>query len=75
MKRVFFGALLVLCTSLLAYGEGEPKQNILIRQGFKSRNVYLIVCKGFPKEGAEGISRRETAKAARETKASRRVCG
>jgi hypothetical protein len=64
MKRAIFVAGLLLFTSLFAYGDGEPKQNILIRKGFKSQNAYLIVCKGFPKEGVEGISRRETAKEA-----------
>lgn len=64
MKRALMGVLMLMVFSLVAYGNDAQKQNIVIRKSFQGQNKYLIVCKGFPKEKTEGISRRETAKEA-----------
>lgn len=36
----------------------------LIKEGFKSDTEYEIICRGFPKEGLEGIQKDESAKRA-----------
>lgn len=64
MKRVLAGMMLTIVALCAAYGDDAPKQNIVLRKGFQGSNKYLIVCKGFPKEGTEGLQRRETAKEA-----------
>ncbi len=64
VKRILAGVLVILGASFIAYGDDASKRNIVIRKGFRGSNTYLIVCKGFPKEGAEGLQRRETAREA-----------
>lgn len=64
MKHLLAALILCLAGAALFAGDETETQNIIISKGFKSRNVYLIVCKGFPKDGTDGIQRRETAKEA-----------
>ena len=54
-------AALLLCVSALFCASGGER-DILISRGFSGGDAYLIVCKGFPKEGVEGFRRGETAK-------------
>jgi hypothetical protein len=38
--------------------------NILIKSAFLDDTTYMIVCKGYPREGLEGVQAMETAKEA-----------
>lgn len=64
MKKIITLFVIFFSFAALFAGDSEPKQNIIIRKGFQGSNKYLIVCKGFPKEGTEGLQMRETAKEA-----------
>jgi hypothetical protein len=64
MKHALAALVICLLGAALFAGDETVTPNIVISKGFKSRNAYLIVCKGFPKEGTDGIQRRETAKEA-----------
>lgn len=64
MKRILAVVLLIIGASCIAHGDDSLRQNIVIRKEFQGSNKYLIVCKGFPKEGTEGLQKRETAKEA-----------
>ncbi|HPA73264.1 MAG TPA: hypothetical protein PKY31_13405 [Spirochaetota bacterium] len=54
-------AALLLCVSALYCASGGDR-DILISRGFSGGDTYLIVCKGFPKDGVQGFRRGETAK-------------
>jgi len=40
------------------------RSSILVKKAFRDDNTYVIVCRGFPREGVEGIQAGETAKEA-----------
>ncbi len=66
MKTTFAAFLICMAAagaSLFA-GDGTEGGSIVIRKGFRGYNAYLIVCKGYPKDGTSGLQRRETAKEA-----------
>lgn len=66
LKRMCAMAAIALCFCIITGVRADEgtKQSIVIRQGFQGSNAYFIVCKGYPKEGTSGLSKRETAKEA-----------
>ena len=65
MKKSFIALVIILAGAVL-FAQDEPKRRdikgIIISKGFTAPDTYLIVCKGFPKEGTESISRTGTAR-------------
>lgn len=59
MKRYVFLLLLILLPPLFAHGDG-----ILVKHYFRDSHTFVIVCKGYPKEGLTGEARNESAKEA-----------
>jgi len=43
---------------------GADRSSILIKKYFVNDTTYIIICKGYPKEGLEGMQAVETAKEA-----------
>lgn len=64
MKHALTALILCLAGAALFAGDETGTPDIIISKGFRGSNTYLIVCKGFPKEGTDGLQRRETAKEA-----------
>lgn len=58
----------VMAVVLMLAGCGPRKAgdrgNILIKSAFLDDTTYMIVCKGYPREGLEGVQAMETAKEA-----------
>jgi hypothetical protein len=59
MNKCTITLLLVLVFSIFAQGD-----EILIKKWFRNNNTFVIVCKGYPKEGLTGDARVESAKEA-----------
>ncbi len=64
MSRIMVPLVVVALCAALSAQESDDRGNVVISRGFQGRNAYLIVCKGYPKQGAEGLRKRETAKEA-----------
>ncbi|MCX7677728.1 MAG: hypothetical protein N2316_00775 [Spirochaetes bacterium] len=63
MGNLAIPTIFLFIVAIAQMGE-VTKHHVVIRQGFQGNNKYFIVCKGFPKAGTSGISKRETAKEA-----------
>jgi hypothetical protein len=59
MNKSIITLLLILVFSIFAQGD-----EILIKKWFRNNNTFVIVCKGYPKEGLTGDARVESAKEA-----------
>jgi hypothetical protein len=59
MNKSTITLLLILVFSIFAQGD-----EILIKKWFRNNNTFVIVCKGYPKEGLTGDARVESAKEA-----------
>ena len=59
MNKYTITLLLILVFSIFAQGD-----EILIKKWFRDSNTFVIVCKGYPKEGLTGDARVESAKEA-----------
>ncbi|MCU0845930.1 MAG: hypothetical protein MUC76_13505 [Spirochaetes bacterium] len=61
-------ALAVVAIVLMFSGcwprKANDRQSILIKNHFIDDTSYMIVCKGYPREGLEGVQAMETAKEA-----------
>lgn len=65
IQALFFITLFILVTGCSSKPDGTVSSvPSLIREGFKSDTEYEIICRGFPKEGLEGIQKDESAKRA-----------
>lgn len=64
MKKSFAALVICLVGVAIFAGDEPARRDIVIRKGFTGLNTYLIVCKGFPKEGTGGVSRTGTAREA-----------
>lgn len=61
--------LVIVLFFILAGCSSKPEGMVssapsLIKEGFKSDSEYEIICRGFPKEGLEGLQKDESAKRA-----------
>ncbi len=63
MKKISVACVLVLM-AIAASDAQQERRDIVIRKGFINRNSYLIVCKGYPKEGLAGVQKDATAREA-----------
>lgn len=59
MNRCAFLLLVILVPTLSAHGDG-----ILVKKYFRNSHTFVIVCRGYPKEGLTGEARIESAKEA-----------
>lgn len=64
MKRTIAVAAILLMVSGCGPRKANDKGSILIKGTFIDDTSYMIVCKGFPREGLEGVQAMETAKEA-----------
>ncbi len=64
MKRTIAVAAILLMVSGCGPRKANDKGSILIKSTFIDDTSYMIVCKGFPREGLEGVQAMETAKEA-----------
>ncbi len=61
MKRLLMFAVL----AAFAVGAGaQEKREVLVKKYFNNNNTFIIICKGYPKEGLSGTQAMETAKEA-----------
>lgn len=61
MKKLLIFAVL----AAFAIGAGaQEKREVLVKKYFKNNNTFIIICKGYPKEGLSGTQAVETAKEA-----------
>lgn len=64
MSRIMVPLVVMALCAALSAQESADRGDVVISKGFQGRNAYLIVCKGYPKQGVDGLRRRETAKEA-----------
>lgn len=58
---------LMLCLFILSLINplgSEEKRDVLVKKYFRDDNTFVIICKGYPKEGLEGKMAASTAKEA-----------
>ena len=60
MKKILLIILIIIFYSPSCQG----KRDVLVNKWFKDSNTFIIVCKGYPKEGVSGTAKIETAKEA-----------
>lgn len=62
-KSTIIALMAVIGLSMCAQKKSDTdRSSILIKKYFRDDNTYVIVCKGFPREGITGIQAGETAK-------------
>lgn len=49
---------------MCAQKRGVDRSAVLVKKDFLNDNTYVIICRGFPKEGLEGLQAVETSKEA-----------
>ena len=64
MKKSFAALIICLAGVAIFAGDEAERRDIVISKGFRGLDTYIIVCKGYPKEGTEGVSRTGTAREA-----------
>ncbi len=58
---------LLILTILAAFAAGagaQEKREVLVKKYFKNNNTFIIICKGYPREGLARSQAMETAKEA-----------
>jgi len=64
MKKLAVAVSALALVSLTASGAQQERRDVVIRKGCINRNSYLIVCKGYPREGLAGVQKDATAREA-----------
>jgi hypothetical protein len=68
--RLKYIIILLTAVSLVAWfwdddkTESAGKKEIVEKQYFKNENTFVIICKGWPKEGLTGVAQADSAKEA-----------
>ena len=60
MKKIIFPLMILLISSCFS----KEKKEVIEKKWFRTNNAFVIVCRGYPKEGVSGKARIETAKEA-----------
>ncbi len=60
MKKLFITCIILTFFSATLFS----REGVLISKWFRNKNTYVIVCRGWPKEGLTGKKRIESAKEA-----------
>jgi hypothetical protein len=61
MKKLMLCLFIVFLINPLS---SEEKRDVLVKKYFRDDNTFIIICKGYPKEGLEGKMAVSTAKEA-----------